>query len=520
MRVHLYRCIRTIVLLTAGITFLLHLLGVRHGRRASLRHGETRATLEQKEVDSVPPPGVDEEIVIDWKRGVKRVEKKSPKVRSKSESSLLTEMLQVNPWDVPEVFRCAHSHYNAKYRDRTACAEQIHPPNDTKPYNLTIWTQDYDLATIQDIRFLLEPLGVRFLEKSLSPYCSMLEVCGTNLRLVNVHNGMDMPSDVANQFHAEYIKDRELLSADAFLCVQPPAMCELFMPFGKSLIIFVGSRYELGRWSPERYESWNTNLKVIENDPYNMVSATNQYDIEYLRFYTKLEPTVLPHYCGYITHSYNPTETSFLIYHFKAPVFNMYFDSEFGSCTRTENISVSIKRMDGMHIDQTQESLVKYPGIVLIPDQVSSIRMTELYRLNIPLFAPSFELLTKWHMRFQIVRGRTWRHVTSQIPGSLDMRKAGLLSMPNPNDEKNIGSVGFWLQFADIYTWPHVVYFNSIKDLVRKIQKNRASGRLIKLSKKMRVFNEVTKLNIKRVWLNTLERIQKKRDRMLRNGVI
>ncbi|CAF5192647.1 unnamed protein product, partial [Rotaria magnacalcarata] len=45
--------------------------------------------------------------------------------------------------------------------------------------------------------------------------------------------------------------------------------------------------------------------------------------------------------------------------------------------------------------------LAQHPGIIHIPYQVSLMSIFEQYRMNIPLFVPSLDLLTEWHYTYQ-----------------------------------------------------------------------------------------------------------------------
>ena len=50
--------------------------------------------------------------------------------------------------------------------------------------------------------------------------------------------------------------------------------------------------------------------------------------------------------------------------------------------------------------------LARHPAAVLLPYQLSVMTFFELYRMNIPLFAPSPELLARWHLDFRVLNER------------------------------------------------------------------------------------------------------------------
>lgn len=114
----------------------------------------------------------------------------------------------------------------------------------------------------------------------------------------------------------------------------------------------------------------------------------------------------------------------------------------------------------------------------------------EQYRMNIPIFAPSLEFLTRLHMEHNLVYDKTLNNKAHQNSSSLPRHPAYNISSSilrvnssgdsngstgisiitsrffDPNDETNVHAVRHWLALADYYTFPHVVLFNSTKHLV------------------------------------------------------
>lgn len=42
-------------------------------------------------------------------------------------------------------------------------------------------------------------------------------------------------------------------------------------------------RYEIGRFSAKKWQTWNDNLRRIAANPRNIVAANNMYDLEYIK---------------------------------------------------------------------------------------------------------------------------------------------------------------------------------------------------------------------------------------------
>ncbi|UJR07909.1 hypothetical protein I4U23_012192 [Adineta vaga] len=129
--------------------------------------------------------------------------------------------------------------------------------------NLTIWSNDFHISTIQDIKYQLQPFNVNLIDNSLSNHCHLTKTCAENLKILNKINGISPTIDERQQFYQAYKDDPVMNNVDAFICFHPTAMCEVFMPFNRPLIIIASTRYEMGRFSKEEWTKWNENLQII-----------------------------------------------------------------------------------------------------------------------------------------------------------------------------------------------------------------------------------------------------------------
>jgi len=272
---------------------------------------------------------------------------------------------------------------------------------------LVIWSTDYHISPIYDLKYLLEPLGVTFIDKSLSKHCHITNTCDgrKSLKVINRRNAMSLDPSLVPKFYEAYKNDAELQSVDAFVCFHPTSLCELFMPFNKSLIVIASTRYELGRFTADRWRKWNNNLVQIAKIRANVVGGNNLYDVEYIKYFTGIQPQLLPSFCGYLANKYSPHRSGFLL----APVHRKGFERLFLSEYKTacENVSCTGKltRLREIYPQYNYSDLTAHAGIVYVPYQVSVMSMFEQYRMNIPLFFPSVDLLTTWQ-HTDIVSGR------------------------------------------------------------------------------------------------------------------
>lgn len=118
-----------------------------------------------------------------------------------------------------------------------------------------------------------------------------------------------------------------------------------------------------------------------------------------------------------------------------------------------------------LHIDHSPEIFKQFPALIFIPYQVSVMSFFEMFRQNIPIIAPSLELLIKWQMRIDIkpsilesmVYGTPNRH-TDLIKNFANTTD---LHLSDPYDIQDLISNNYWLKFSDIYQFKHITYFES-----------------------------------------------------------
>lgn len=360
-------------------------------------------------------------------------------------------------------------------------------------------------SPIRDLKDVLSPMGVEFMDKSLSSNCQRTKTCYSPLRILTRENGMNLTETLSTRFYRFYQDEPEMNLVDAFVCFHPAAMCELYMPFNRSLIIIASTRFELGRFEPAQWHRWNENLKQISRDPKNVVAANNRYDAEYIHYFTGVRAIVLPSFCGYTESDYQPTRKEFLI----APIHNKMFQTVFmkslgESQDRTPSSGIRIVPIRWIYDEYQYSDLTNHPAIIHIPYQVSVMSLFEQYRMNIPLFFPSLALLTEWHYEHQVVSERTWDHTNSGIPPNGSHIEGVLKGVPDPNNDRDREAIRYWLKFSDFYQWPHILYFESTDDLVQKLM----STNFQKVSERMKNSNRQVADDLQKKWTRILETVR------------
>ena len=62
----------------------------------------------------------------------------------------------------------------------------------------------------------------------------------------------------------EYYKnDKEIAETDAFVCSFPASMCELWMPFNKTIVFLPAHRYNLGRCTKQEFNHLNEHINIL-----------------------------------------------------------------------------------------------------------------------------------------------------------------------------------------------------------------------------------------------------------------
>lgn len=163
--------------------------------------------------------------------------------------------------------------------------------------------------------------------------------------------------------------------------------------------------------------------------------------------------------------------------------------------------------------------LAAHPAIVILPYQVSFMSLFEFYRMQIPLFVPTPELLAKWHMKHNMLNERTWMGVLGQpqaksiLPRHPALDKASFISgstssvpLSDPNNEFSYEAVLEWVKLSDFYTWPHIQRFNTWNELFAMLGDTVKLG---EMSKRMGEFNLREEKEIKAKWTLMLEKIQR-----------
>ena len=393
---------------------------------------------------------------------------------------------------------------------------------DSTTGSLTFWNSDIHFGTVLDQPSFLGELGHKVIVdfdhihqnpnphvwkmKGVLRYHRVSNVLRTNFCGVKDQNNAITESMIMENFNF-YKKDSIISSVNAFLCLYQPGMCEMWMPFNKTLVFLPAHRYNMGRCTIEQTKRLNEHLYMLSNmtHPKHVISASSKYDLEYLRHYTGLEILPLYSYCLYVTnYTYAPSRNEILIFVRETKRFNNWDKRFLKDIKRVKIVNVN-KRYKPYRFSD----LVQHRAIVFLSYAVMTYKLTELYTLGIPLFIPSMKYYQtikpfgpdRTVLSFIWCKDRGSLNDSQMLPYSSSIHSYS----PNAMDEE---SEFYWLQFADFVQWPHITYFDDFKDLEQKL----LTADFDKIHKLMVEENKRKRRELENNWCKVFNKIEKRRN--------
>jgi len=366
----------------------------------------------------------------------------------------------------------------------------------------TVWSADMHIGPASDLKQIWRADGIEMHDESLSAHCYRTGTCASTLRVLTPHNAMTLGDDtdapVRELFFRAYRDDSLMRRMDAVVCSHPAAGCELYLPLGVPIILFLTTRFDLGRlYSPAALARWVQAVRAIAGAgsnasasfraaPPGVVVANNEYDARYVEYFTGVRAEVLPSLCrttGGARWAWPPPRPTVLLDicdDTRCPPFRQQAMRKLMAALHQAHSSRPlppagqtrwpVAALRDVYAHYTMNELSQHAAIVLFPYQVSVMSLFERRAMGIPMFAPSLALLTEWHMRYGVVFERRvdWQTAGSRRGSVIapHPEASSQVTQFDPNDERSLEAVRAWLSRADIYTLPHVVLFDSMEHLV------------------------------------------------------
>ena len=395
---------------------------------------------------------------------------------------------------------------------------QVREPKDVGPVQLL--SIDFHISPIADLKdvfgkFLKQTVVHDF---SLSGACGQKGTCSNGrIQIKEDLSTLYLTHEAKVEFYNAYRGENSLIRGmDAMVCSHPSGMCELIMPFNKSVILWVTTRFEQGReGNREKMQGLIGNFRALAKRPDTAILANNMYDVHYFNYFTGLNPTYIPSFCDYTGAKYSWNgQNNIILMHGYRPKRNILPSSTFIADIRRLAPRFKFEFVRDVYPGHyAYEQLAGHPAMLHIPYQASIMSFFEHYRMCIPLIAPSLDLLTSWHMRYRIVSERTWDMALHDRETSASVLPRHPEASPrhvfDPNDEHNADGVRYWLQFSDFYTFPHVILFDSWEDLAQKL----AVADFGSISRAMCAHNQAELGRIAAQWSEVLARVPPSAER-------
>jgi hypothetical protein len=352
-------------------------------------------------------------------------------------------------------------------------------PNCASKPPATFWTSDLHDGTRADVMSTVSGIGHRIYngghKRANGPYPQVWSMPGVIFParyapLIDSHWGQFYIHEQEVRSTFEFYKnDPDIAATDAFVCMFPNSYCELWLPLNRSIIWLAAHRYSLARCPREQWDRLTQHMQITAAHPNrgHVVAAMSVYDAEYINYFTGLKPLVVTStslwYAGHGATTYTKARNEILIGPLQVNSFPRL--SEINSAGGGRYNFVPVK---ALYAHFQSQDIANHRAVVMFPYAVMSYGITEVYAMGIPMFVPTIPFLRALDMthdrrnRDDPYCGRDAgvppKHPSSAHPFS-----------PEDDDE---ASFTYWLQFADLYQWPHIQTFDSLPDLIAKLDKS------------------------------------------------
>ena len=420
------------------------------------------------------------------------------------------------------------------------------------PGKTYLWSMDFHGGPANcDMSVITSAGGV--LHAEIDGICEYYGLCKDRLKVIKANNWKEFdPSETQKQeFAAAYKNDPEFERVDAFICHHPAANCELFLPFKKSIIVHATTRIEFGRhdegidWrissgydrevGAKKWKEWVATLQNLAKDNHNVIAANNLYDRDYIEYFTGIQNVLLlPSWCGdnigtkfcergwesSISEEWLPTRHEVVIVPYRSNLDRSRYKTgirdpidhpiikELAAVPKSISNGTDVKMIRELYSDANPLRMLKHPAIIVLPYQISTMQLVELYRLNIPTFCPSLSLLKRWCREHDLL----WE-VHYGWPENL----MNVTDIPNPNGHPLMDKYGkewedmfdHWIPKSDFYRFDHITYFDSWEHFHRKYRIMQKQGELEGVSRKMAQSNSKLQESLTEQWRRVLQRVRR-----------
>lgn len=271
-------------------------------------------------------------------------------------------------------------------------------------------------------------------------------------------------------------------------------------PSPQTIIFWPAHRYPLGRCTVKCWQRLTQHMRAAAASGH-IIAAAGRYDAEYVRYFTGLEPVLLPTsalwYAGLGETNFSSARPEILVTPRKQrpPQHMAAMNAAGGGRYNFTQYSTLFQR------GYTLQALADHRAMVLLPYAVLTYGLTELYALEVPIFVPTPGLLVEL--------GTMVDTKLSDGPycgGKLKPQPPHPSNVhPYSPEDRSPAALRYWFRVADYYQSPHVTQFSSWKDLVAKLDATNFD----QVHRLMAAENLRREADLKARWREVLARVQR-----------
>jgi hypothetical protein len=313
----------------------------------------------------------------------------------------------------------------------------------------SIFALDLHTSVTRDVQNPLIKSGFYVRRWSISGSASLFKEPNLRISYINNSNWMKIDSARVNMFNHRY--KNFLYNRDAFLVSYTFSFLDLFKSIERPIFAVNATRYESPyTHSLGEFKSLNATIKNLSDSGLLHIVSNNRGDRDYLRQFSGVDSKYIPNLCDYTTPISGEDESWVVL--------SRNIDLSRKIASQSNHL---VSQYDKYPTGFTFKEFARNRGVVLIPYNISTMRLFELTSAGFPVRIPTDRLLREiWHLP-GVLSELSWVQVSGrECPDWLK---------ETPADPNWIGFYPWWLERADwnnFEMFPNVSRFDSFDELL------------------------------------------------------
>lgn len=312
----------------------------------------------------------------------------------------------------------------------------------------TMFTLDLHTSVVRDIKESLEKNQIIVERYSISAASHLFNEPNLRLPYISGKSWRSIGVDKIRNFQRFF--SAILNNAHCFLVTYTFSFVLIFENLGKPILAVNATRYESPFTLNENsFKKLNDKLQDLSKSGLLTVISNNAGDRDYLNWFTGIDSKHIPSLCSYSA-KHAPSIETWLV---------LSRNLDLGR-------QISQKTLNARTVEEvfpsgySHEDFAKFAGVILVPYNISTMRLFELSTSGMPVRIPSDRLLKEWSSLPGVLSELSWVQVLgSECPNWLK---------DTPADPEWPEFLDWWLDRAD---WkfkeffPNVSTFDSLQEL-------------------------------------------------------